>query len=53
MYLQTIAPSEDSDQPVRKFRSACAFAEADQSSLGSFWITKDAMFLHVDKEDSN
>ena len=34
-----------------KFRSVCAFAVLSESSLGTFWIAKDAKFIHADKED--
>ena len=37
-YIQTSAPSEDSDQTA-------------QSSLGAFWKTRDAKFFHIDNED--
>ena len=41
-YHQTYAPSENSDQSARS-----------ESSLGTFWIAKDAKFLHADNEDSD
>ena len=38
----------------RRFRSACAFAQADQNlHLAHFWIAKDANSLHADNEDSD
>ena len=41
MYMRTCALSEDSDQTVRT-----------ESSLGAFWIAKDAKFLHADNQYS-
>ena len=37
-----------------RFRSACAFMQSDQNPLwGTFWMAKDAKFLHVDNKDLN
>ena len=41
-YRRTLASSEDSNQPAQS-----------ESSLGAFWISKDAKFLLVDNEDSD
>ena len=35
----------------QRLRSACAFAQSDQSSLWSLWVAKDQMLLHADSED--
>ena len=37
----------------RNLRSACAYAQSDQSLLYSQWVAKDLSFLHTDSEDSD
>ena len=37
----------------RRFRSAWASAQSDQSSLCALWVAKDPVLLHADREDSD
>ena len=59
MYRRTSAPSHDSDylahlhSLIRIFTVSLRIcAVRSESSLGAFWIAKDAKFLPVDKEES-
>ena len=51
--------SQDTTKPTkwvcaqRRFRSAWASAQSDQSSLCAQYVAKDPSFLHADSEDSN
>ena len=37
----------------RRFRSAWAFAQTDQSSLCTQWVVRNPRYLHADSEDSD
>ena len=48
-FISQNIPSDTFAQQISK--SACACAICSKPSLGTFWIAKDAKFLHADKED--
>ena len=45
--------NEESPERIQVRRRIRAIRSWSESSLGAFWITKDAKFLNADIEDSN